>query len=30
MCEGDKTIIRTKEEADLSLQYTVAAALLDG
>lgn len=28
--EGDKTIIRTKEEADHSLQYMVAAALLDG
>lgn len=28
--EGDKTIIRTKEEADHSLQYMAAAALLDG
>ncbi len=28
--EGDKTVIRTKEEADHSLQYMVAAALLDG
>lgn len=28
--EGDKTIIRTKEEADHSLQYMVAAAMLDG
>lgn len=28
--EGDKTIIRTKEEADHSLQYMVAVALLDG
>jgi 2-methylcitrate dehydratase len=28
--EGDKTIVRTKEEADHSLQYMVAAALLDG
>jgi len=28
--EGDKTRIRTKEEADHSLQYMVAAALLDG
>jgi 2-methylcitrate dehydratase len=27
--EGDKTIVRTKEEADHSLQYMVAAALLD-
>lgn len=28
--EGDKTVIRTKEEADHSLQYMLAAALLDG
>lgn len=28
--EGDKTIIRTKEEANHSLQYMVAVALLDG
>ncbi|WP_131668018.1 MmgE/PrpD family protein [Psychrobacter pygoscelis] len=28
--EGDKTIIRTKEEADHSLQYMVGVALLDG
>lgn len=28
--EGDKTIVRTKEEADHSLQYMVAAAALDG
>lgn len=28
--EGDKTIVQTKEEADHSLQYMVAAALLDG
>lgn len=28
--EGDKTLIRTKEEADHSLQYMVAAALIDG
>ena len=28
--EGDKTIVRSKEEADHSLQYMVAAALLDG
>jgi 2-methylcitrate dehydratase len=28
--EGDKTAIRTKEEADHSLHYMVAAALLDG
>jgi len=28
--EGDKTIVRTKEEADHSLQYMVAAAILDG
>jgi len=28
--EGDKTIVRTKEEADHSLQYMIAAALLDG
>jgi 2-methylcitrate dehydratase len=28
--EGDKTIVSTKEEADHSLQYMVAAALLDG
>lgn len=28
--EGDKTIVRTKEEADHSLQYLVAAAILDG
>lgn len=27
--EGDKTIVRVKEEADHSLQYMVAAALLD-
>ena len=28
--EGDKTIVRNKEEADHSLQYMVSAALLDG
>ncbi len=28
--EGDKTVIRTKEEADHSLPYMVAAAMLDG
>jgi 2-methylcitrate dehydratase len=28
--EGDKTIVRTKEEADHSLQYMVSAAILDG
>lgn len=28
--EGDKTIVRTKEEADHSLRYMVAVALLDG
>ncbi len=28
--EGDKTVIRTKEEADHSLPYMVAVALLDG
>lgn len=28
--EGDKTVVRTKEEADHSLQYMVAVALLDG
>lgn len=28
--EGDKTIVRMKEEADHSLQYMVSAALLDG
>lgn len=28
--EGDKTMVRTKEEADHSLQYMVSAALLDG
>jgi 2-methylcitrate dehydratase len=28
--EGDKTMIRTKEEADHSLQYVVGVALLDG
>ncbi len=28
--EGDKTIVRTKEEADHSLPYMVAVALLDG
>jgi 2-methylcitrate dehydratase len=28
--EGDKTIVRTKEEADHSLPYLVAVALLDG
>ncbi|MEM9442345.1 MAG: MmgE/PrpD family protein [Pseudomonadota bacterium] len=28
--EGDKTIIRTKEEADHSLQYMVGVALIDG
>lgn len=28
--EGDKTIVRTKEQADHSLQYMVAAALYDG
>jgi 2-methylcitrate dehydratase len=27
--EGDKTIVRTKEEADHSLQYMVAVAILD-
>lgn len=28
--EGDKTVVRTKEEADHSLQYMIAAALCDG
>jgi 2-methylcitrate dehydratase len=28
--EGDKTIVRTKEEADHSLHYMMAVALLDG
>ena len=28
--EGDKTIVRSKEEADHSLQYMLAVALLDG
>ncbi|MGH7588889.1 MAG: MmgE/PrpD family protein [Gemmatimonadota bacterium] len=28
--EGDKTVVRTKEEADHSLNYMVAVALLDG
>jgi 2-methylcitrate dehydratase len=28
--EGDKTIVRTKEEADHSLQYMIAVALCDG
>jgi 2-methylcitrate dehydratase len=28
--EGDKTLVRTKEEADHSLNYMVAVALLDG
>lgn len=28
--EGDKTFVQTKEQADHSLQYMVAAALLDG
>lgn len=28
--EGDKTVVRTKEEADHSLHYMVSAALLDG
>lgn len=28
--EGDKTIVRNKEEADHSLQYMVSAALIDG
>ncbi|MBV8847388.1 MAG: MmgE/PrpD family protein [Bryobacterales bacterium] len=28
--EGDKSIVRTKEEADHSLPYLIAAALLDG
>ncbi len=28
--EGDKTVVRTKEEADHSLPYLVAVALLDG
>jgi 2-methylcitrate dehydratase len=28
--EGDKTIVRTKEEADHSLQYMVAVSALDG
>jgi 2-methylcitrate dehydratase len=28
--EGDKTVVRTKEEADHSLQYMVAVALIDG
>lgn len=28
--EGDKTIVRTKEEADHSLPYLIAVALLDG
>jgi 2-methylcitrate dehydratase len=28
--EGDKTVVRTKEEADHSLPYLVAVAILDG
>ena len=28
--EGDKTVVRTKEEADHSLQYMISAAALDG
>jgi 2-methylcitrate dehydratase len=28
--EGDKTVVRTKEDADHSLPYMVAAAILDG
>ncbi len=28
--EGDKTLVRTKEEADHSLPYMVAVAILDG
>lgn len=28
--EGNKTVVRTKEEADHSLQYLIAVALLDG
>ena len=28
--EGDKTVVRTKEDADHSLPYMIAAALLDG
>jgi 2-methylcitrate dehydratase len=28
--EGDKTVVRTKEEADHSLQYMIAVALIDG
>ncbi|MEJ2168553.1 MAG: hypothetical protein P8X90_23830 [Desulfobacterales bacterium] len=28
--EGDKTLVRTKEEADHSLQHMTAVALLDG
>ncbi|MBI2845311.1 MAG: MmgE/PrpD family protein [Chloroflexi bacterium] len=28
--EGDKTVVRTKEEADHSLQYMLAVALFDG
>jgi 2-methylcitrate dehydratase len=28
--EGDKTVVRTKEEADHSLPYMVAVAILDG
>lgn len=28
--EGDKTVVRTKEEADHSLPYVIAVALLDG
>ena len=28
--EGDKTVVRTKEEADHSLQYMVGVALIDG
>jgi 2-methylcitrate dehydratase len=28
--EGDKTIVRTKEQADHSLQYMIAAAVCDG
>ena len=28
--EGDKTIVRTKEEADHSLPYLAAVAILDG
>jgi 2-methylcitrate dehydratase len=28
--EGDKTVVRTKEEADHSLRYMIAVALIDG